>query len=142
MSGLEGLGIACNILQIISYTAETARLCHSVYEGGSPGGEMLPNATALQALTTTIDPEGPDQKKPRTASEQSLIEVSRKCKVAAKAVIEEVNFLTKGHMQGNLATTLKVAAKTNWRKRRLKRLDEDLKRHQDLLETHMLVRVW
>lgn len=142
MSGLEGLGIACNIMQLISFTAETVKLCHLVYEGQAPEKEMLENATALQTLIASIDPDASAAKTRRSVSEQDLIDMARRCKVAAKEVVEEVSFLMKGHKQGSLASTLKVAAKTNWRTRRLKRLEQNSKRYQDTLEAHMLVRIW
>lgn len=51
---------------------------------------------------------------------------------------EEIAFLIGQNGQGSLRVTLKIAAKANWRKRRLDRMEKDLDDSEKLMQTILL----
>ncbi|KAJ0116934.1 hypothetical protein J7T55_003348 [Diaporthe amygdali] len=60
----------------------------------------------------------------------------------ARDLREEIQFLVGNAKQGSLASTLKVVARTNWRRRRLERLKESLQGAEKLMQTGLLTRIW
>jgi hypothetical protein len=145
MSGLDvlgALGLACNIMQIISFAHETVAFCTEVYEGRSPDAQLEENAASLIKLSADVESHYQARKSPYTASDRTLAEIAKKCATAARALEEEVRFLKGEKAKGKLAATLKVAVKTNWRKARLERLQKSLETCQHTMESHLLARVW
>lgn len=51
---------------------------------------------------------------------------------------EEIAFLVGQSGQGSLRATLKIAAKANWRKRRLDRMEKALSDAEQLMQTTLL----
>lgn len=51
---------------------------------------------------------------------------------------DEIAFLLDQNGQGSLRATLKIAAKTNWRKRRLDRMEKALSDAEQLMQTTLL----
>ncbi|ETS85040.1 hypothetical protein PFICI_03065 [Pestalotiopsis fici W106-1] len=140
MSGLELPGFACNIMQVISFSREVVSLCSNVYQGKHPDAELADLAASLQAVSSDVQTSF-DTINPKTADEKRLCDIATRCAIAARDLEEEVSFITSRQKQGSLASTLRIAAKTTWRKRRLDRLEKSLKEHERVLDTHLTVRV-
>ena len=140
MSGLEALGVACNIFQVISFGHETINLCKRVYQNGSPCCDLSDNAAQLNAFSSQIKKFSIPSKP--TREDQQLHNVASKCQKVSADLLEEIVFITGHTKKGSLKATLKVAAKTNWRKRRLDTLEKKLADVQRLMETGLLVRIW
>lgn len=140
MSGLEALGVACNIFQVISFGHETINLCKRVYQDGSPCPELSTNATQLRSFSAQVQRLSIPSKP--TKEDQQLHNVACKCQKIAADLNEEIRFITSHASKGSWKATLKVAAKTNWRKRRLDTLEKKLGDVQKLMETGLLVRIW
>ena len=141
MSGIEILSLVANIFQVINFASETIRLCNAIYQGRAPDIQLEENAATLQSLSSEIQSHYQDSRK-NGALETELAHIARKCAVVARALDEEVGFATKHHAQGDLAATLRVAFKTLWRRKRLERLKGSLRQYQDIMESHLLFRVW
>ncbi|KAK3320309.1 hypothetical protein B0T19DRAFT_434251 [Cercophora scortea] len=137
MSGLETLGVVCNIFQVIGFAHETVTLCKGVYQGRSPDDHLGQNAASLEALSIEIETYH-QAHRPNTPAERKLSELASKCSIAARSLHEEVDFLIGQKAKGSLVMTLHVAAKINWRKNRLERLEKSLRDYQKTLETHLL----
>ncbi|KAI7788130.1 hypothetical protein LA080_012194 [Diaporthe eres] len=117
MSGLEALaalGLACNIFQVISFGRETLGLVKSVYHDG------------------TLDDSGQDHRNTR------LADVTKKCTGVARDLQEEIAFLVGQNGQGSLRASLKIAAKANWRKRRLDRMEKALSDAEQLMQSTLM----
>ncbi|KAI0534097.1 hypothetical protein GGR58DRAFT_484149 [Xylaria digitata] len=142
MSGLETLGIVCNIFQVISFAHETVTLCKKVYRTGTGvDQEVSENAVFLEKLSSQVVGLDLDAPGVRSADEQQLLDTLKKCRDVSRDLREEINFITEHAKKGSLASTLKIAAKTNWRKRRLEKLERKLNDAQRLMETSLLVRI-
>jgi hypothetical protein len=161
MSGLEpvaALGLACNILQIIGVARETVRVAKQVYQNGELDPALTDHATRLGDIskrvrsmttaptTTTATARGAAQHaaaqpKPKSRDIQ-LLELANRCLSTARDLREEVNFLVGSLTASKLADALKIAAKTTWRKKRLDRLNNDLRDAERLLQTGLLSRIY
>lgn len=139
MSGLETLGLVCNVLQVISFARETISLCVAIYDGKNPDDHLKENAEQASALSADVEKYYASAKTSPTPHEKRLAEVAHKCNIAARALEEEVLFLTGSQAKGNLAATIKTPVKTNWRKKRLRRLELSLQSCRDTMESHILV---
>ncbi len=142
MSGLEALGLVSNVFQVITFACDTVALCHAVYNArSSPDENLKEYATTLASLSIAVRKQC-QQTQPKSQTERDLSDIAGKCTVAARALQDEVDFLTGHHAAGRLLATLQVAARTQWRKRRLARLEKSLEDYKKLFETHLLVRIW
>lgn len=142
MSRLETLGIVCNIFQTISFARETISLCKRVYRTGTGiDQDLSENAAFLEKITSQV--AGRDINAPTVRSDdKQLFGALKKCRDVSRDLREEINFVTEHAKKGSLASTLKIAAKTSWRKRRLENLERKLSDVQKLMETSLLVRLW
>lgn len=141
MSGLEALGIACNIMQVISFAHETIEFCKAMYEGQSLDLYSEQSVASLSAISAQLQTRYQGVRS-QTAQDRELEDVARKCNVAARALEEEVKFLTRHQAAGSLKRTLLVTLKIIWRKRRLERLEKSLRNRQQTMESYLLARVW
>lgn len=162
MSGLEpvaALGLACNILQVIEVGLNTIRVAKRVYKDGALDPALTESASALESIssrilgataaTTTISATSTSTTSTSTRAgaarakslDKQLSELADKCQGAARDLREEVNFLNGHPTRAKLVATLKITAKTTWRKRRLEKLEGKLKDAQVLLQTSLLARV-
>lgn len=145
MSGLEAmaaLGLACNIFQVISFGHETISLVKRIYQNGTPGGALSGNASHLREIASRIESAQVPSAAASARQDQILLTVAQKCQTAARDLQEEVKFIVEGAAAGSLGATLKVAVKTNWRKRRLDRLEKDLRDAERLMQTGLLAQTW
>lgn len=140
MSGVELLGFACNLMQAISFSREVISLCSNVYQGKHPDANLAELAASLQAVSSDVQTRF-DTMRPKTADERRLCDIATRCAIAARDLEEEVSFITSRQKHGGLASTLQIAAKTIWRKRRLDRLDKSLQEHERVLDTHLMARM-
>ncbi len=143
-TGLETLAAVSSIFQVISFSRETISLCKKVYRTGSGvDPELAENAAFLGHLSSQIyQLEDTTKATSRTKDDQQLDHILKKCQASSRDLQEEVGFITGHAKNGSLASTLKVAAKTTWRKRRLDRVERQLGDIQRLVEAGLLVRIW
>lgn len=142
MSGLEplaALGLACNVLQLVEVGHQTINLIKTVYRGASPDETLERKAAILGNISDDVK----SCKRPSKCQkhEQQLLAAAERCSAAARDLREEIQFLVGNAKQGSLVATLKVVAKTNWRRRRLERLGESLDSTEKLMQTSLLTRI-
>ncbi|KAK8104383.1 uncharacterized protein PG998_011416 [Apiospora kogelbergensis] len=145
MSGLEpiaALGLACNTLQVIGVGLETARIVKQVYQNGELDPALKEHARILDDLSCRIrlDIAAVPAVNSKTQDKQ-LLKLAEKCQRAGRDLREEVNFLNGPPSRATLVATLRIAAKTIWRKRRLDKLNQTLKGAEGVLRTGLLTRI-
>lgn len=145
MSGLEplaALGLACNILQLIEVGCDTVKLAKGIYQSSTPSIDkaLQDNSVVLDNISREVKAA---QRPTRPSKlEQQLLDTAERCSRAAGDLEEEVRFLLQNAKQNQLASTLKVVAKTTWRKRRLDRLKEALETAEKLMNKTLLAQIW
>ncbi|KAI1455212.1 hypothetical protein F4805DRAFT_285719 [Annulohypoxylon moriforme] len=140
MSGLEALSIACNIMQVFSFAHETISFCRAVYQGDSITEYDDHNVQSLLSLSDQLQ-NNYQGFKPQTSDEKKLEEIAKKCNIAARALKEEMGFIRSQKARGNLAQTLTITVKIQWRRCRLEILGRSLRTHQRTMESYLLARV-
>lgn len=145
MSGLEplaALGLACNIFQLVEVGCTTIKLAKSIYQSSSPAVDQTLQDNAV--VLNTISGEVKATQRPANLSklDKQLISTADKCFSAARDLQEEVRFLLSNAKQKQLAATLKVVAKTTWRRRRLDRLNDNLESAEKLMTKTLLAQIW
>jgi hypothetical protein len=90
MSGLEALGLACNIFEVISFAHETISFCKRVYEGEAPSADLHRSALSLAATSKDLQKhdEGLRQKS-CTPAQKRLHDAAQRCHVVARGVEDE-----------------------------------------------------
>ncbi|KAK2591382.1 hypothetical protein QQS21_010926 [Conoideocrella luteorostrata] len=149
MSGLEpiaALGLACNIFQIISFGREIITVAKQVYQNGSGYGDssLKNRADCMHDIASAIEKEYTPSSAGtfQPAKARRLRQISQKCCAAARSLQEEVDFIIKNARTGSLRSAVKVAAKANWRKRRLERLEKELNDCEGLMQFGLLDYIW
>ncbi|KAF4816663.1 hypothetical protein CGCSCA5_v006360 [Colletotrichum siamense] len=143
MSGLEGLSLACNVMQLIDFSQQTVSMCRSIYESGKFEPGLETQASSLQDASSevmTLLQSKTVAASKTTGAERRLLDLATKCIQNAKDLQEEITYLTPhqpGKMQALVATSKAV-----WRKRRLERIKANLADGQKLMETLILVRIF
>lgn len=145
MSGLEplvALGMACNILQLIEVGYNTIKRAQSIYQSSSPAIDQAfqENAVVLRTISGEVKAAHRPASLPKL--DKQLVSTADKCCSAARDLEEEVHFLLSNAKQNRLAATLKVVAKTAWRRRRLDRLKENLENAEKLMMKTLLAEIW
>ncbi|KAL0933333.1 uncharacterized protein CTRU02_212296 [Colletotrichum truncatum] len=145
MSGLEGiagLGLACNIMQLISFSHETVVICRRIHENGTPEPDLAEQAKSLKDLSDDLERslKGKASASSGAPADKRVLDLARKCIRHAKDLNEEIVYLTPSH-PGKVAA-LVATPKAIWRKRRLERLKTNLADAQKLIETSILVRLF
>lgn len=144
MAGLEplvALGLACNIFQLIEVGCNTIKLAKSIYQSRSPTVDQALQDIAV--VLNTMSGEVKAAQRPASPSrlEQQLVAMAVKCSSAARDLQEKVRFLLSNEKQDQLAATLKIVAKTAWRKRRLDRLKESVENAEKLMRKTLLAHI-
>lgn len=143
MAGLETLAAVSSIFQVIAFSWETISLCKKIYLTGSGvDPELAENAAVLDQISSQIQGMDTLNAGVRSRDDEQLHDVLKKCQAASRDLQEEVAFITGHAKKGSLASILKIAAKTNWRKRRLETLERKMADIQKLMEASLLARVW
>ncbi|KAL8421584.1 hypothetical protein RB596_002382, partial [Gaeumannomyces avenae] len=159
---IAALGLACNILQVVEVGLNTIRVAKQVYKDGSLDPALTGNASALESIsgrihgtktsrttipvTTASSSTAPSSTQASASSarllDKQLSGLAEKCQGAARELREKVNFLNRHPTRAKLIETLKITAKTAWRKRRLERLEGKLNDAQGVSQTSLLARVY
>lgn len=140
MEPLVALGLVCNILQLVECGRDTILLIKTVYQSGSVDETLTQHAVILDSISEQIRPVQPVTKSKK--HEQQLQDTVNVCFKAAQQLGEEIHFLVGTWKQGSLKSTLKIAAKITWRRRRLDRLKNDLDGAERLMQTGLLASIW
>lgn len=145
MSGMEplaALGLACNIMQLLSFGGEAISLCRKVYETGEidPGLKDYSSQTAkiCEDLNDTLTQRqhnlGPDA--------LALQQRATKCKIAADKLNHELKLLTPTSGASGWRRGFAAPIKAIRHKRHLTELEKDLNNLKSSLDSQLLVKIF
>lgn len=145
MSGVEALaafGIACNVFQTISFGRDAIGLIKGIYETGSYDPVLGTKGKFLDGISDELESQLQVLEATSLPKDQArLLEITKTCRTINKEIQEEVKFLSDDAAKGKLASTLKLAAKTAWRKRRLNKLERQLGEIEKMMQAGLLVKI-
>ncbi|KAJ3536752.1 hypothetical protein NM208_g6589 [Fusarium decemcellulare] len=143
MSGLEplaALGLACNIMQIITFTGESISICRRIYNGGQPDSGLHDYSQRLLRTSESLRDIISRSTGNLSLDDQALRDSAERCINIADNLMKEMQSLSTPKSQNGLRSSLRQGVKTIFRKPRLERLENDLRNIQSAMHTELLVR--
>lgn len=137
MDPVSALGLACSVMQVISFGLETISLCKQIYTDGHPDLSLAESGHHLEALGASITQQLNKCSQPLTARDMAFLKVAEQCARDAGALRAEVAYLApkKAH---ELQATISATLRSLRHGRKLERLQGNLSKSQELLNTSML----
>lgn len=142
MSGVEALGLASSLLQVIAFAGETAKLCKSIYDGKDvPTDELVSRSKSLMDICedVRIDKNLVPQK---SDQDRELVQIAAECIQAAFKLESKLASIRKSRQRGRLLKSLHVSWKTIWHKKDIETLERSLEGYQKTLDTRFLSTLW
>ncbi|KAF5011642.1 hypothetical protein FDECE_2265 [Fusarium decemcellulare] len=143
MSGLEplaALGLACNIMQMITFTGESISICRRIYNDGQPDPSLDDYAQRLLGTSESLRDIISRSSGNLTSDDQALRSTAEKCIDVAGHLTKEIQSLSVPRSQTGFRVTLRQGVKAIFHKSRLERLENDLRNIQSAMHTQLLVR--
>ncbi|KAI1850463.1 hypothetical protein JX265_013425 [Neoarthrinium moseri] len=143
MEPLSALGIACNLMQVISFTGEIINLCKQVYERGSQAPSLEGNAKALSSVITSLHDSltSPESRSPYNEATRELQDLARKCLDATSRLSAELDKIGASRSQGHFGKTIVSVCKHLAKSGNLRNLEKEIHDYQKVLESGLLVRL-
>jgi hypothetical protein len=143
-TGLEALGAASAVLQVIAFASDLAVACKDAYDGATTPLEGLQRhakemAEAVDRVYTRCDDMVRSNSK---FSAPELQNIAAKCRDAAKKLETEVQYVTSLQAKGNIAKSFHKAFRTSRHRTKIQDLEESLSKHQRLMELELTSHLW
>ncbi|KAF3009082.1 hypothetical protein E8E14_008384 [Neopestalotiopsis sp. 37M] len=144
MDALAALGIACNLMQVISFAGETITLCKHVYKRGSADPGLEENAKTLRVLVRCLD-ESLHMPTSEVPPDQATVEVqalAKKCLNAVSSLSVQLNEIGTSRSQGRFGKTIIAVSKYLRKASDLRHLQEEIEGYQRILDSGLLIRIY
>jgi hypothetical protein len=142
MSGVEILGMACAVMQVISFAHELCTFCKDVYDG-RPTVDTHREATAALMKSASEDLHMYFQSfSPQDGDQKVLVDIAEKCMATAKELHTEALKATAYHKPGSIKKSLYAYFKFRGHKKKIAELTGALSGYRMTMETRLLARVW
>jgi hypothetical protein len=133
MEALVALGLACNILQLISFGRETISLVTRISKDGSTDINLAKDAQRIEQLSNELETAMSNQSNIVSPKYQELLVIARDCKATAKDIKAEMDSLSASSW-GKFGKIVKGLRQ----KSTLERLEKTLLLHQNTLQSRLL----
>src|SRR5690242_15726811 len=137
-TGLEALGLACNIMQVINFAGEVISTFKAIRGGHSPDEAITTTATqmsnAFEALTQSLE-QAP---KPLNKDEIELVKIAQQCRDAAAALKAEVDKMWGGNTKTSRTAAFIGAVRRMLNQGKIEQLEKKLRVHRETIENRLL----
>lgn len=145
MDPISALSLACSVMQVVSFSQETAATCARIYKSGELDPGLGEKYGSLQRVYQDLDSglkawDSVANRPGVTEAEASLRDNAGKILQAATDLKQDVDKIAvhKGSVRGSLHTGILA-----WRRRRrIEKVDEKMQHYRQLLETRLLIKIW
>jgi hypothetical protein len=139
MDPVSALGLACNVMQIISFCHETITLCKRLHRDGSSDPNLDHVTSHLSRLSNNLRDsiDAAKQGVPLKQQEKELQSIANECYKASTALQLELAKVANVSV-GSHRSAIKATLKTVWRKSNLEKLEKTMNTNQRLLESKLL----
>ncbi|RKL23583.1 hypothetical protein BFJ72_g14445 [Fusarium proliferatum] len=145
MSGLEplaALGLVCNIVQLVEVGLKTATLCKNAYRTGEPDPELSVYAQNLAVTAATLSQSLQHSQQPLDLSDSRLLTLARNCRDAEAEWRNKTPARFLSQQQPRKRDRLGAVFRGIINKPEIDRLESQLQKAKDSLETDLLVRIF
>ncbi|KAM5361411.1 hypothetical protein ACJZ2D_013101 [Fusarium nematophilum] len=140
-TGLEALGAASAVLQVISFAGSVIPLCYKIYDGKlmpengleEYASQMIHAARRVQTRCQVMPQGTPDEKK--------LVDVAQKCMDAAKDLQAEALLVTSLCQKGKLSKAIHGAFRASRHKSSILQLEKALQGCKETMEMQLLLKL-
>ncbi|SCO78780.1 related to small s protein [Fusarium oxysporum] len=140
-TGLEALGAASAVLQLISFAGSLASLTMKIYNGiPTAENELEDYATKMLDAAKRVE----SRQVPRgTSVNDKLLEVSQKCIDAAQELEKELKNVTKRYkkQKGKILMAVYSAFRADKHKAKINQLEKSLNMCKEVMETELLLKI-
>lgn len=141
-TGLEALGAASAVLQLISFAGSLASITMKIYDGiPTAENELEDYATKMLDAAKRVE----SRQVPRgTSVNDRLLEVSQKCIDAAQELEKEIKNVTKRYkkQKGKMLMAVYSAFRADKHKAKINELEKSLNMCKEVMETELLLEIW
>lgn len=142
MEPLSALGIACNIMQVISFSYEAISVTRRVYDKGVVNEELVDKAADLEKLTSSVGNALKNSKQPSTAAEKEIVQIAKKCREASRELQKTMSELGSTSAKGNIVRSAGTSIKAMWKQSRIQKLEKNMMQWQQTLDSGILIHLW
>jgi hypothetical protein len=143
METIAALALACNVMQLISFSREVITLAKQAATSGSVDAGLADRASRLSELMISLDETLSQLPKPVPASHHGLRDVALKCRDASRDLRLELEKLAPSKGRGlNVMRTLGSSLKIAARKSRIEKLEKTMLHWQQVLDSGLMLHVW
>ncbi|KAL2675642.1 hypothetical protein Neosp_011832 [[Neocosmospora] mangrovei] len=143
MSGLEpltALGLACSVMQTITFAGQTLSLCKKIYNDGQPDPALNDYSLELSKISETLKNNLNLGTGVLSSDDLALRDIAEKCLEVATKLTQEMQNLSPQNGQKGVRISIRLGFKTLFRKPRLEQLEASLRNIQSAMNTQLLVR--
>jgi hypothetical protein len=134
---LTCLSIACSVMQMISFSREVTSIVKRIKKDGTADPQLREHADNLSKSSEGLEQylQSCDLKH-LPKNQADLREIASKCLETSKEIqskMDKIDF-----SRGVVFRALKF----KWRKGDFEKLDQDMRKYQETMQTHILVHLW
>lgn len=138
MSGAEIFALVTGVMTVISFAADTAKVCKALYDG-TADADLTDRTAPLRDACKEMQAHC-DAVQPHTAEERDLVDLARKCELLSVDLLQQVDSMRV--RKKSVLATARAALKSFKGKSKIQKCEENLAKYQDVLKTTLLVRLW
>lgn len=141
-TGLEALGAASAVVQLIAFAGSLVSLSFKIYDGiPTPENELEEYSNKMMEAARRVQSRG-GQVSQGSQVGARLSKVSQECIDAATELRKEAQTLTKRYQKGKMVKAVYSAFRAGSHKTKLNQLNESLTKCKELMETELLLKIW
>ncbi|KAM0354835.1 hypothetical protein ACHAPU_000662 [Fusarium lateritium] len=140
-TGLEAVGAASAVIQLISFAGTLVSLSLKIYDGMPTAENELEEYAAKMSAAARCVQSRIQQVPQSTPEEKRLSTVARECIAAAESLNKEAQRITKRYQKGNTLKAVYAALRGGSHIKKIQDLNQSLRRCTEVLETELLVKI-
>lgn len=143
MEALAIFGIACNVMQTISFAHEAVEIGLAIYQGESVDPNLAYTTKRLESSLRNLQYSLERGPQPMTRESRELIDIVKDSLATSASIGNELTQISNLSQRGRPGATIRSWIRFfRGSKRKLKQLDSEIRAKQHVLETELLARVW
>ncbi|KAJ4016022.1 hypothetical protein NW752_006956 [Fusarium irregulare] len=138
-TGLEALGAASAVIQLVSFSTSVISKAIDVYQGRPLSDSSVEKyAEELQNAVAQVELCCQGANMQQSAHERKITEIAKKCQKSARELQGEVRSLSSTRQNGKAWNAFSSAIRARYHQNKLRDLEGTLRKQKEVLETHLL----
>ncbi|GAB1310717.1 hypothetical protein MFIFM68171_00927 [Madurella fahalii] len=134
MAELAALGLACNVMQVISFTGETISVCKQIFARGSADPALTDFASKLITSMEKLKQSSLST----TPATQASADLADAAEAVSKTAADLLDILGIASSQGSVKASVKSGIMMTFNMGRIRKLERELDKRRKLVETEVL----